>query len=398
MVYGKVINEIRSLPEKNIYRYILETLEQKTQSCEILESNSSDLYDKLILDYLRDRKAIRQALSKKIIVIDSIMGSGKSTYMINYINNHPDMRFICIVPTKDQTNKKGEITKLGEIGRYMQAINAVTYEPLTRPTKTQTLKELIRQGKNIVATHALISRVDGETMQLLRSQNYTLIVDECLDCVHPYDDHFNKSDLKALFDAEYVSIDEQGFLQWEEKGKTHNGRYENVKNLCNLHSLMVLKKKDGSWSNQVLIWCMPINFFNLFEKCFICTYLFGGSMQYAYFRLNNIGFTHMTILNGVLAPYDRNNEQKQRQEKFKLMKIISCFDGDSAIFKSKNPFTKTWYENQIKTESGTIQLKRLRDNTSNFFKHKVKNQSTENMYTVYKKFEKNIKATPHRKR
>lgn len=34
---------------------------------------------------------------RTITIVDDIMGSGKSTWAINYINDNPDRKFLCIV-------------------------------------------------------------------------------------------------------------------------------------------------------------------------------------------------------------------------------------------------------------------------------------------------------------
>lgn len=308
-LHGDLIDEIRSLPDKNIFHHILTSIESKYNSGKITEENFDSLSTKLIFDYINDKSRLKKTLKDKITVIDSIMGTGKSTYIINYINNNPDLHFICIVPT------------LEEIERYKNSIEATTFEPIKMPTKSDGLKHLIHGNRNIIATHSLISRIDSETINLLKTRHYILIIDECLDVVHPYNDNFNKKDLKLLFDADYIEVDKDGFIRWKDNAQDHDGRYTNVKNLCNLSSLMVLKKKNGEWSNQVLIWCMPVSFFSLFEKCYILTYLFDGSMQNAYFKLNQIEYTHMSLLNGVLVPFNSSNEQAQRKGKYNLIRV-----------------------------------------------------------------------------
>ena len=40
-----------------------------------------------------------------IQVIDSIMGSGKSTWMINYINSHPEQQYLIVVPYLSEVNR-----------------------------------------------------------------------------------------------------------------------------------------------------------------------------------------------------------------------------------------------------------------------------------------------------
>ena len=40
-----------------------------------------------------------------IQVIDSIMGSGKTTWAINYMNSHPDERFIYVTPRLKEVDR-----------------------------------------------------------------------------------------------------------------------------------------------------------------------------------------------------------------------------------------------------------------------------------------------------
>ena len=337
--------------------------------------------------------------STRINIIDSIMGSGKTTYIINYINNHQDKRFLIVVPTINKTQEKDGFEKIGEVGRYLKNIHAQAYEPITAPTKSQGLKNLIKSGKNIVTTHALIQRIDMETMELIRNQNYILVIDETLDCVHEYNDHFKKSDLKLLLKAEYVHIQDDGFLKWNDEVQSYDGRYENFKNLCNLKSLMVLKKRNNQWSDSIVIWNMPINFFSLFNECFILTYLFEGSFQAAYFKLNNIRYNHQTILNGVVVPYNLNNELLQRREKFKLIRFCHIENNYYKNNQKGKPFTKNWYMKRKDINSQYhYELKELSNDVYNFYHHKIKCDSKDLLWTTFKDYKSTIKGKGFTKR
>ena len=67
-----------------------------------------------------------------IEVIDSIMGSGKSTWMINYINSHPEQQYLIVVPY------------LSEVSRYETTLkNFKGFQPKNRPGgKISDFKEL----------------------------------------------------------------------------------------------------------------------------------------------------------------------------------------------------------------------------------------------------------------
>ena len=193
MLQGDLLEEIRTLPEKQVYRFALESVDSKLEKGIISTDTALDICDKILKDYQREKQEIIDSLnkSKKITVIDAIMGTGKSTYIIDkVINTNPQQRFLCVLKTLD------------ECKRYVQNIDADIFEPKNRRTKTRGLRELIANGRNIATTHALIQNIDDITMELLRLNNYVLVIDECLDVVHEYKSNFKTSDLKTLFDED----------------------------------------------------------------------------------------------------------------------------------------------------------------------------------------------------
>lgn len=234
MITGNIIEEIRQLPPKNIYRHILSRIEDERRNDNISTDNVLEICTHLTADYQLNKTAIIADLNEKqkITVIDAIMGAGKSTYIINeIINKNPQYRYICVLPT------------LKECERYTKFTKADTYEPQRYGTKSIDLRRLIANGKNIVTTHALIQNIDADTMALLEKSNYILIIDECLDVVHQYERNFKSSDLKSIFNDNYVITDEQGYLIWNnEKEQHYDGRWNDIKQLCNLHSLASVYK------------------------------------------------------------------------------------------------------------------------------------------------------------
>ena len=81
------------------------------------------------------------------LIIDSIMGSGKTTWAIDHMNRNPQRRFIFATPflREDIRIKKGCPT-----------LHFV--EPDGTFGKTSDLKKLVSQGKNVATTHALLSQ------------------------------------------------------------------------------------------------------------------------------------------------------------------------------------------------------------------------------------------------
>lgn len=391
VIYGDVLDEIRTISERKIHHFELKCIESQLKNGEITTDMALYLCAKLALDYRNNKQEILQDIKQnsKIIIVDAVMGTGKSTYMIEeVINNNPHGHYLCVLPT------------LNECERYSNSIEADTFEPQRYGTKTKDLQRLIANGRNIVTTHALIQNIDETTMDLLKKSNYTLIIDECLDVVHQYEKNFKSSDLKSIFNDGYVITDEKGFLIWnDEKEKDYDGRWNDIKQLCNLHSLMRLKNKNGSWSDKILIWNFPVTFFSLFEKCYICTYLWNGSIQKAYFDMHRIEYQHMTLHNGNLDIYNPTKELLIRERYWNLINLYSGGLNEIGVPDkvNRNPLTATWYQNKAKDEKGRNYLTILKNNTYNYFRNIAKSGAEENMYTTFKLYKKYVKGNGYAK-
>ena len=115
----------------------------------------------------------------KINIVDAIMGSGKSTAAINYINSSDNSKkFIYITPYKDEVDR---IVVACKDKKFRQPEKYNDKAP-----KIIHFKELLNKGTNIATTHALFHLFDDEIIDLCYSQNYTLIMDEVTDVVEPY--------------------------------------------------------------------------------------------------------------------------------------------------------------------------------------------------------------------
>lgn len=174
---------------------------------------------------------------KTIKIVDSIMGSGKSTWAINYINANTDKKFLCVVPLID------------ECQRYKEKTDINIIEPEQWGSKWKHFRWLIENEQNIVTTHALIQKMDLDVLELLKSKDYVLMIDESLDVLSPY--KITKDDVKTLFNERYVSLADDGFLNWHYE--KYQGKFSDVKRLCEFRSLMGFKNKDSDETAKILI-------------------------------------------------------------------------------------------------------------------------------------------------
>lgn len=430
---GKTVDKIRALAEDNPYRKELERIENTIfftyKSNEPITSayndlilmNSENQIEDLCYKYERFRE--REELNnQKIIIIDAIMGAGKTSFIIDSIITNlfdDSKRFICVLPTLD------------ECKRYKEATNdCITFfEPDVKKGKGSKLndfKDLLKQNKNIATTHALIKLIDDEVMEYINRNDYTLIIDEELNVVEQYKD-ISQKDLATLYKSEYLKVNENGFLWWNDTDSEDAFRYDDVKRLCNLNCLMqYYDKKD------ILIWNFPTTFFNLFKKCYICTYNWNGSMQKSYFDLHNIKYSHQTLLDGSLTEYNRDYEY---QIKTKLKNLINIYEGNLnkigepiTIRRPSRPLSSTWFKKSnkeyeadkkekdniekyakesknknYKSQDNYIKAKRkcdnnnfgtLSNNTYNFFRNIVNAKSNNIMWTCFNDYADAIRKTP----
>ena len=209
-----------------------------------------------------------------VTVIDTIMGAGKTSYIIEFMNRShvkgmfhaPQRRFIYVTPLLD------------EVERVKQACPDLRFKD-PKPIhgrKYYGLQKLIDDQENIATTHELFKMLTQETRQSLLASNYTLVIDEVLTCCDFFDG-LSKYDQDDLFNSGKVYIDEASRrLRWnhDEHGR-YVGKFSPIKHLCDNGNLVVYS--DGRGSKRVLIWQFPTEFLECFDEVFVLTYLFQGS-------------------------------------------------------------------------------------------------------------------------
>ena len=318
-----------------------------------------------------------------IKIVDDIMGSGKSTWAINHINQNPDKKFLCIVPL------------LSECERFKEKTDIDIIDPEKWGSKWKNFRWLVENDKNIVTTHSLIKMMDLDMLELLKSKNYVLMIDECLDVLDTY--KISKDDLKIIFNEKLVSLDEDGFLVWNEERKPYKGVYGDIKRLCSFKSLMGFKKENSDELARIIMWNFPVDFFKCFDESYIFTYLWEGSIQKSYFDIHGIKYEkYMLDYDRQLIPHCKEIEYEKRKN---IVDLINIYDGKfnkigMKIGKS-NPLSKSWYEDKRK-KNRSIFLQ-LKNNTENYFRTVTKTKSIDNMYTVFKPYCKYVKGEGYTK-
>ncbi|WP_181279880.1 hypothetical protein [Bacillus atrophaeus] len=316
----------------------------------------------------------------KIKIVDSIMGSGKTSAAINKMNNaNKDENFIFITPY------------LNEVERIKKSIKTKQfYEPKVKKKgdktqyKFESFHELLSQNKNIIATHNLFKNANDETKELILAGNYTLILDEVMEVVEQL--QVKKHDLTTLFDSNLIYV-ENGLVKWNDEKKDYETRYDDIRDMALNNNLMYFK-------DNILIWNFPADVFQLFKEVYILTYMFDAQIQKYYYDVNNIKYQkyNSAYIDGQYRFTDHNTIY-ERSFKEELRNRINIYEGNlNTIGQLEYSLSSNWYKNK-----SSYTIKKVKNNVFNYFNNIVKSSSDEAMWTTYSDHKNRIKGNGYTK-
>ena len=305
-------------------------------------------------------------------VIDAGCGVGKTTAMINYINQDKEnQKFLYITPF------------LTEVDRIKKACKEKDFkEPEDYPTKTENILQLIEGQYNIVSTHALFKKMTDSILDLTYFNDYTLIVDEAADVIEEID--ITKNDLKTII-SEYTTIDENNTVHWNEWVSDYVGRFEDYKNMIEMGGVKAHRSDTGEVVS--LIWAFPITIVESFKEVFILTYLFNGQKEY--YEYHNVDIKKLYIKDFQLT------DEPQLYNYSKQKKLITIIEDEklNSIGDNRGALSLSWF----KRNSNSILIKQLQNNISNFFKHKTQTTIQQKLWTTFKEYENQVKSKGYTK-
>lgn len=314
----------------------------------------------------------------KVTVIDSIMGSGKTSWMINKINNdythalsgefttgnqnYP--KYLYITPTLDEVDR---------VTRECPDLEFKNPEPVNG-RKYWHFEKLVREGHNICTTHSLFKLLNRELYAELKDQGYTLVIDEALDCVDLFSD-LSDADRNLLMRDNMITVEAETYkLRWnEDQYHDYKGKFEAIMGLCRNGNLVHFK-------NKTLLWEFPVEFIECFEQVYVLTYLFHGNAMANYLAANKVEWKMMAVQEGKLIPWSEVDESAIKE---RLRELVHVYEGKSNNIGSRvgkdHPMSSSWYK---RVPSHT--LDKLRGATQSFFKAIAKTPSKDNAWTTFK--------------
>jgi hypothetical protein len=314
-----------------------------------------------------------------IKVIDAMMGSGKTTAMLNFINESPpEKKFIFVTPFLDEGNRIKAYCPERDF-RSPEAFDGES-DIVSKPrSKLIDFKQFLREKQNIVTTHALFERFDDEALSLISSAGYTLIMDEVADVISLFD--ISLHDTRILL-RNCMDQQEDGRLIWNREDRHYYGRYLDYKELCD---------KGWLWyyNDQAIIKMMPPSLFTAFSDVYLMTYLFDAQFQRAYFDMFDIPYERIYVSGNSPDTYHITKEIVDAPKADIRDKIHICREKKlNRPYDAFHSLSSGWFQRY----SGKEEVNQLKNNIYNFFRHYCGAKSRNALWTVYR--EKDINKTP----
>lgn len=320
-----------------------------------------------------DKRSTTPVFNTKIKVIDAIMGTGKTSYAIQLMNEAPvDMHFIYVTPYLD------------EVLRIQQSVTCREFKQPTvghgEETKLKSLKKLIAEGADIATTHELFSRADKELMELLEWNNYTLILDEVMEVISLVQG-MKKDDFKVLMDSNLIEITPYNKVIWKADPKLDT-QYNKIRDYALTGNLFCS-------NNTAFVWNFPAKVFKLFNEVYVLTYLFEGQLQKYYYDMHFIKYEYFGVVKDEAGRYSLIPKSEVVEDRTSFKNLINIYEGKlNDVGSRKTALSSSWFTNPYNKEN----VNTLRKNLKNYFTHITKSTSDNFMWTCYKEFANKLKG------
>lgn len=285
-------------------------------------------------------------------VADCIMGSGKSSSAINYMNEHADEKFIYITPYLEEAARiKEGCMRL----RFVEPSNKIKQYKFKKRLHTAAL---IKEGRNITTTHQAFRGYTREMLDDIKARGYTLFIDENCEVLEKYDVG-TQDDIQAVIDAGYLKCENGVYTVTD---KEYNGVFFRE---------FLQKTKDrelvGLWDDKKCVafyWVLPPELILSFKNVFVMTYLFETQSLHHMFEIYGIPYNYIGIHRDESNGYHFGPAPGYTPEYVKELKQkIHILDNEKMNSVGDDHFamSKGWFQ---KNSDGVSTLKR---NVSNYY-------------------------------
>lgn len=285
-------------------------------------------------------------------VCDAIMGTGKTTAAIAYMNEHKDRKFIYITPYLDEAAR---IKECCPDLKFVEPSNQIRKYGNQKYLHTAAL---IEQGKNISTTHQAFKLYTPDMLDNVRKHGYTLFIDENVDMLEKVE--ADPEDIQMAVDAGYIACNDGVYSIINQD--YHGAALSDVFRILKSRGMIRI---DGE-SDDLFFWVLPPDLLTSFDDVFILTYLFEGQSLHHLLRMNDIQYQNIGIqktsdglvfgsLPGYIPEYVHS-----------LKDMIDIYDGKlNGIGNDWCDLSRSWTEKY--SDDGLLNI--LKNNIYNYFRN-----------------------------
>ena len=284
-----------------------------------------------------------------------IMGGGKSSAAITYINEHPEKRFIYITPYLDEAER---IKVACPAASFVEPSNKIAEYQFTKSNHTAAL---IHEGRNITSTHSAFMRYTPQMLEEIAAFQYELIIDESLGCTGEYQIH--QRDLQLVAESGLLEIDGDAWCITDEGLRYDGKKFADLMSILSARRLISVD--DRSNGKTAFFWVISPELLRAFNDVLILTYLFDGQEMKYYLDANRIEYQHIGVErdgNGVYRFRETTCPPPSYTKELAGLIHIDEHDKLNSIGESEHALSMSWME-----RNGD-EVDQLRRHTYNFFR------------------------------
>jgi hypothetical protein len=331
-------------------------------------------------------------------IVDSAMGVGKSQCLIDHIRfsesychmSEKNNRYIIFVPTLSERDE-----------RFRKRLGVKT--PADRPY-SQSIRDMIRDGDNIITTHALWNFFNDDTIKAFKQSKYRyaayfdevpgLFRDVVGSGLKPDENgnvvRFGSADVKLMQDQKMVAC-RNGVIQYNPTCKyakevSEYKVFNAVRSLSRSCTLYPYGEKDGQFTSIVAF--AKRELFECFRQCWFFSYMTHNSMLHKYCVLNHIDMEYYQVNDGRFVKNPEGRYMETYPEGIGNLVIL-----DDPRFNVDFSLSKNWYERagKEKTRGKLKQLENCFRYAYEYMRSKGVRSDTF-VYTVFNAYKDLIKS------
>ncbi len=274
--------------------------------------------------------------NNKIEIIDSIMGSGKTTGMIKWLNSNPSNKYIYISPLLSEVEER--------IPVECERLDFESPNTNNHKTKADHLKDLLKDGRNVSFTHNLFTSLTKEHLKLINREQYVLVVDEEVDFIEAYQGKdYRREDIITLEKSGHIRVleDDLGRVEWTWDEDTYESgtNYEKLKRMCELGMLHCSRRDRG-----MVVVHLPLGLIQCAQRVIVMTYLYDGSIMNQFMKMKGVETDYFKGFNNI------KTEAQVKVEACERIELIETPTTRKVGNVSSKRMTASWYRDSATKE------------------------------------------------